>query len=202
MRVDRRPGRFGTARRPGRADHTRVDSGTGTARPHDVLTSSDWKQAFKNAAEMMSVSRNDAGFKRIRAICSSTSGLAVADGRSVQPFDSDVHGGENALERHQKTAGQEGEDEYATYSAPSIGRVTVAEYRGKDLADMEPKQVKAAMRARAKIAIAHAKGEISSMFGKDKGFTDLVTEGDIESIERALELAETAKRWIIANKCR
>lgn len=87
---------------------------------------------------------------RIRAICTKRSGLAVADGRSVLPFDKDVHRNENALKRHQKTAGQEGEEEYATYSEPTIGRVTVAEYRGKDLADMGPEQVKAVMRARAK----------------------------------------------------
>ncbi len=194
-----------------RLDSTNIDKGALSDRPltpgmdtsklHDALSAADWRQGFAAAAASLGVATGDGGFKRVRAFFTGTSGMAIGDGDSEQPFDSKVHGEDNALKRHRDTAGMGSNDEHATYAEPSIGRVTVSEYRGKNFDKLDEPDVKRAMRARAKIATSYALAQVEAKFGTDRGFTNLMQSGGIVTKARALQLIRSVETWIINNKC-
>ncbi len=175
-------------------------AGTGS-RPHDALSAGDWRKAFQSSAGGTMPAANSQSVKRIIAFFAKTSGMAVGDGLSEQPFDGQAHGEDSALKRHDNTRGANNSDVHKTgdqYGDPRVGNVTVGEYRGEAFKDMSRTDIQRAMRARAQLAVVYAKRKINSMWGSDSGFTSDMSS--FSNKAQALALVDAAHAWIKANR--
>ncbi|HLL22886.1 MAG TPA: hypothetical protein VK427_12190 [Kofleriaceae bacterium] len=140
--------------------------GTSQADPHDAIAHSTWETAFKYVAKSMGVS-TAAGNSAYNVMIGFTAAMggrsqAVADGKSNQPFDGEIHGDRSAAQRHADTAGMASTAIWTTHADATIGQVEVAEYRGRDWDGMTRDEVLAAMRVRVMLVIKSIQGQFTS----------------------------------------
>jgi hypothetical protein len=163
-----------------------IPAGAPASYPHDAIAQATWIAAFQLVAATLAtpVAPTDRAYAAMVGRTSPRDGKspAVADGKSLQPFDGQVHRDRSAVQRHDDGAPSANPLWAVWFGNPAIGTVTQNEYQGQDWARMNRKQKLAAMSARAQAVI----NDIKDYIDGDRGLQRFIAApGSFGSVANA-----------------